>query len=264
MITMNYDKQNLSLLTLVALTVIASGCISNSSANLNQDFRTEATPVELNQTGESLLDQAFSKQVENYSVDSKTQVLFNTPVTSFRINISSEGDFRPETSNITSTTNIGLGGFSEGDDQEWPAKKVETSENSSKVTISSEGNSTQEMVEAYNRTELGLSMKAFENVGVEEAELLGATGENQSQLLLELNTSESELASNYASIFERHAVNEEEGDASAQTHEEFDSFNQTEAYAWIDREERTLERFSYYGSNADGAIQVRVDARFEN
>lgn len=264
MVTMNYDKQNLSLLTLIALTTVASGCISNSSANLNKDFNTETTPVELNQTGESILNQTFSQEIENYSVDSKTQMLFNTPVTSFRINISSEGDFRSEISNITSTTKIGLGGVSEDENQEWPVKTVETNGNSSKITVSSEDKDSENAVDSYNRTELGLSMKAFENIGVEEVELMGATGKNQSQLLLELNTSESELANNYASIFERHAVNEEKEDASSQTREELESFNQTEAYAWIDREERTLERFSYYGSNADGAIQVRVDAGFEN
>ena len=261
---MSPNKHSISLLSLLALTIVASGCVSNSSTNLNQDFSTETTPVELNQSGESILDQAFSQKAENYSVGSKTQVLFNTPVTSFRINLTSEGDFRPERSNITSTTKIGLGGFSGDEDQEWPEKTVETSGNTSKVTVSSEDNSTRRTVEAYNRTELGLSMKAFENAGVEEAELLGATGENQSQLILELEASESELASNYASIFERHAVNEQEGDASVQTQEEFDSFNQTKAFAWIDREERTLERFSYFGSSEDGALQVRVDARFEN
>jgi hypothetical protein len=258
------SKRTISLLSLLALTIVASGCVSNSSANLNKDFSTETTPVELNQSGESLLDQAFSQKVENYSVDSKTQVLFNTPVTSFRINLTSEGDFMPERSNITSTTKIGLGGFSGDEHQEWPEKTVETSANTSKVTVSSEDNSTQKTVEPYNRTELGLSIEAFDEIRVEEAELVGATGENQSQLLLELNTSESELASNYATIFEVHAVNEEEEDASSQTHEELDSFNQTEAYAWINREEKNLERFAYFGSNEDGALQVRVDARFEN
>lgn len=261
---MSIDKRTISLFLIFALAIVASGCVSNSSANLNKDFSTETSPVEVNQTGESLLDQAFSEEVENYSVDSKTQVLFNTPVTSFRINISSEGDFKSERSNITSTTKIGLGGFSGDEDQEWPVKTVETSENTSKVTVSSEENSTQKTVEPYNRTELGLSIEAFENIGVDEAELLGATGENQSQLLLELDASESELASNYATIFEVNAVNEEEEDASSQTHEELNSFNQTEAYAWIDREEKYLERFAYYGSNEDGALQVRVDSRFEN
>ncbi len=261
---MTLDKQTISLFSLLALTIVASGCTSNSSANLDKDFDMETTPVELNQTGESLLDQAFSQEVENYSVDSKTQVLFNTPVTSFRINLTSEGDFRPKRSNITSTTKIGLGGFSGDEDQEWPIKTVETSENTSKVTVSSNENSTQKTIDPYNRAELGLSIEAYENIGVEEAELVGATGENQSQLLLELNTSESELASNYATIFERHAVNEEDEDASSQTHEELDSFNQTEVYAWIDREEKNLERFSYFGSNEDGALQVRVDAKFEN
>ena len=260
---MSIDKQTISLLSLLALTIVASGCVSNSSTNLNQDFSTETTPVELNQSGESILDQAFSQKPENYSVDSKTQVLFNTPVTSFRINLSSEGDFRPETSNIMSTTKIGLGGLSGDEAQEWPVKTVKTSGNTSKVAVSSEDNSTQRTVDSYNRTELGLSIEAFEDIGVKETELLGATGENQSQLLLELNSSESELASNYASIFEVHAVNEEEEDASSQTHEELDSFNQTEVYVWIDREDRDLERFSYFGSNEDGALQVRVDARFE-
>jgi|GEM_PF-705506 len=257
------EERSLSLLSLLALTVIASGCVSNSSANLNQDFSTEATPVELNQTGEMILDQAFSQPVENYSVESKTQVLFNTPVTSFRINLTSDGEFRPKRSNITSTTKIGLGGLSGEEDQEWPVKTVETNGNTSSVTVSTEENSTQKKVDSYNKTELGLSMEAFESIEVESAEVLGASETNNSTLLLELDTADSSLASNYATIFELHAVNEEDEDTRSQPHEEFDSFNQTEAYAWIDREERNLERFSYFGSSQDGALQVRVDARLE-
>ena len=261
---MSIDKNTVALLYLLALTVIASGCVSNSSANLNKGFSTETTPVELNQTGESILNQTFSEPAENYSVDSKTQVLFNTPVTSFRINLTSDGDFRPERSNITSTTKIGLGGLSGEEDQEWPVKTVETSGNMTKVTVSSGENSTEKEISSYDRSELGLSLEAFENIGIEDAKLMGATGKNQSQLLLELNTSKSELVSNYANIFELHSINEEDEDVSSQTHEEFESFNRTEAYAWIDSDERNLERFSYFGSSQNGALQVRVDARFKN
>ena len=261
---MSIGNNSVAFLSLLALTVIASGCVSNSSANLNQDFSTETTPVELNQTGESILNQTFSEPAENYSVDSKTQVLFNTPVTSFRIKLTSDGEFRPERSNITSTTKIGLGGLDGEENQEWPVKTVKTSGNTTKVTVSSGENSTEKEISSYERSELGLSLEAFESVEVESAEILGATGTNKSTLLLEMDTADSSLASNYATIFELHAVNEEDGDTRSQPHEEFDSFNQTEAYAWIDREERNLERFSYFGSSQDGALQVRVDARIKN
>lgn len=260
---MELFKERFVMLSALALTLVASGCVSNSSANLNQDFDTETSSVDLNQTGESILNEAFSQQRENYTVNSKTQVLFNTPVTSFRINLSSDGNFVAGSSSITSTTKIGVGGLSDSEKQEWPAKTIETSGNTSTVTVSAEENKTQETVSSYNRTELGISIEALTEIEAEESELLGATGQNNSKLLIELNGRDSELANNYASIFELHAVNEEEEGKSAMQTQEFDSFNQTKAYAWIDRQDRNLERLSYFGSNGDGALQVRVDARFD-
>jgi|APHM01.1.fsa_nt_gi hypothetical protein len=168
-------------------------------------------------------------------------------------------------SNITSTTKIGVGGLSSDEKQQWPKKTVDTTENTSKVSVLTEEENNQETVGAYNREELGISLEAFEEINIQDAELLGVTGQNNSQLLLELEANDSELANNYASIFELHAVNEEEeGESSMESQGDFESFNQTEAYAWVDRQDRSLERYSYFGSNGDGAIQVRVDSRINN
>ena len=253
---------NRSYITLFILSAaaIVSGCVSNSTANLDQSFDTEAEPVDSNLTGTSVLNDAFSDKPEAYNVEAKTRILFNTPVTSVRMNLSSSGEFISNGSNITTTTKIGLGMTNETADQ-VPEKTVETSGNTSTLRVTSgNGNTTTETVEAYSREDQGVSLEAFEAIEVQDAELLGATGENNSRLLVELETESSDLVKNYESVMKAHAVNNEQ--SSMENQESLSDFNTSKAYAWVGRDERTLERYSYYGSAVNGALQVRMDARF--
>jgi hypothetical protein len=253
-------NQNYTILLTLSIAAIASGCVSNSTANLNQNFDTEAEPVDSNLTGTSVLNDAFTDKPEAYEVESKTRILFNTPVTSVRMNLSSSGEFLSNRSNITTSTRVGLGMTNETADQ-VPEKTVETSGNTSTLSVTSEnGNTTTEAVEAYNREDLGVSLEAFEAIEVQSAELLGATGENNSRLLVELETESSDLVENYESVMTAHAVNDEE--SSMENQDSLSEFNTSKAYAWVGRDERNLERYSYYGSAVNGALQVRMDARF--
>ncbi|QGA80238.1 hypothetical protein [Candidatus Nanohalobium constans] len=260
---MKYDKQNLSLLTLIALTIVASGCISNSSANLDQDFNGEYTSIDTNISGESLLNETFSSTSEDYDMSSKTQLLFNTPVTSFRLNLTSEGVFQQNMSETTSVTRIGLGAIDGENKSDWAQKTIKTSGNSSTITVNSEGNQSSETVDAISDEELGVSIEAFKQIGYSDVEVLGATGENQSGIALEIEADNADLAQNYENIFKNHAVNEDEG-SSMEDGEEVSQFNQSKTYAVIDRDAKRLESYSYFGSAANGSMQVRVDADFNH
>ena len=262
MVAMNYNKQNLGLLTLLALTIIASGCISNSSANLNQDFNGEYASIDMNVSGESLLNETFSSSSEDYNMSSKTQLLFNTPVTSFRLNLTSEGVFQQNMSEVSSVTKIGLGAIDGESKSDWPQKTIKTSGDNSTITVKSEDNQTSETVDAISDEDLGLSIEAFKQIGYSDVEVLGATGENQSRIALEIEADNADLAQNYERIFKNHAVNEEE--SSMEDGEEVSQFNQSKTYAVIDREAKRLESYSYFGSAANGSMQVRVDADFNH
>jgi hypothetical protein len=260
MITMNYDKQKLSLLTLLALTIVASGCISNSSENLNKDFNGEYASIDLNVSGESVLNETFSSTPEDYDMNSKTQLLFNTPVTSFRLNLSSDGVFQQNMSEITTITKIGLGAIDGEDKSEWPERTIETSGGRSTITVNADGNQTSETVDALSDEELGLSINAFKQINYRDVEVLGAAGDNQSRIVLEIDADSADLAENYEKIFKNHAVNEEE--SSMEGEEEISKFNTTETYVVIHRDAERLESYSYFGPAANGSMQVRVDAEF--
>ena len=247
-------------LFLLSTATIISGCVSNSTANLDQSFDTRTSPVDANITGTSLLNDAFSDKADQYTVNMKTRVLFNTPVTSVKTNLTSNAVFNQNNSNITTTSRIGLGVTNSTPNQAAQEKNIVTTGNTSTITVRSEGNTSTRTVEAYTREETGISLEAFEDIQVQGAELLGATGESNSQLLLELEAHKSDLVANYENVMGTQAINDE--DSSMQSQEGLSEFNQSKAYAWVDREERNLERYSYYGSAVDGAVQVRMDARF--
>lgn len=257
---MKIKENRIALIALITLTIIASGCISSSSASLDQNFDTEASPVELNRTGDSILEEAFNERPENYSVDAKTEVLFNTPITSVRLTLSSNGSFDAEFSNVKTYTKMDLGGVNESEDEQ-PVKTVITDGNTSEVEILAGGNKTEKTLEAYTIEELGISMEALEQIEVKDTELLGVTGDDDSQLLLEPDVDRSDLVENYKDIMEVHAFSDEE---SMENDESISKFNRTEAYAWVNRDSMDLERYSYFGSASEGNIQVRLDARFNS
>jgi hypothetical protein len=127
----------------------------------------------------------------------------------------------------------------------------------------SEGNQTSETVDAISVEELGLSIEAFKHIDYSDVEVLGATGENQSGIALEIEADNTDLAENYERIFKNHAVNEDE-ESSMEEEDEIEKFNQTKTYAVIDRDAKRLESYSYFGSAANGSMQVRVDADFNH
>lgn len=259
---MEIERNKISLTALIAATVIVSGCISTSSASLSDDFDTEASPVDLNRSGDSILEEAFSERPENYSVDAETEVLFYTPITSVRLTLSSNGSFDAEFSNVETYTKMDIGGLNESESEEQPVKTVITDGDTSRVEILAGGNETEEVLEAYTREELGISMEALEQINVEDAELLGTTGEDDSQLLLEPDVDSSDLVDNYEDIMEVNAISSEE--SSTRNSESISKFNQSEAYAWVNKDTLNLERYSYFGSAAEGNVQVRLDARFDS
>lgn len=256
---MKIKYNRMPLIALITLTIVASGCISSSSASLDQDFDTEASPIDLNRSGDSILEEAFNERPENYSVDAKTEVLFNTPITSVRLTLSSNGSFDAEFSNVKTYTKMDIGGLNESEDEQ-PVKTVITDGNTSRVEIIG-GNETMKTLEAYNPEELGISMEALEQIKVEDTELLGVTGDDDSQLLLEPEVNGSDLVENYEDIMDVHAFSDEE---SMENDESISKFNRTEAYAWVNRDSMDLERYSYFGSASEGNIQVRLDARFDS
>jgi hypothetical protein len=127
--------------------------------------------------------------------------------------------------------------------------------------VNADGNQTSETVDALSDEELGLSIKAFKQISYRDVEVMGATGDNQSRIVLEIDADSADLAENYENIFKNHAVNEEE--SSMDREEEISEFNRTETYAVIHRDAERLESYSYFGSAANGSMQVRVDAEFD-
>jgi len=245
--------------TLFVFVVVSSGCISNSSENLDQSFETDTTPVELNQSGEELLQDSFKQNYSSYDVDAKSQLLLNTPVSALTMNLSTNGSFRPDSSELVTKTKIGLGAFSDVNESEFPVKNITTSGNTSRVTITGEESSSK-TVEAFMREEMGLSIEALREIEVEDSELLGATGEDDDQLLVEVDADSEDLVENYEDILTVNSVSDEETQDSS---EDIESFNRSKTYAWVDRTDRALERYSYFGSDAEGNLQFRVDASFE-
>ncbi len=257
-----------SVFALIALALIASGCISGGSADLNGDFNIETESVDVNVTGENLLEEGISKLAENrYSVRSSMKTVFNTPITSARLNLTTRGEVsEPEPTpyssypmpepytNFTSTTAMGIGIAQGENSTKTTNKTVITQGNVTEVTVSAETSGNEENItveeknseisvgpdhaeitetkDAYSRDELGVSAEAIQEIRIQEVEILGENKDDSSQIILKLETNGSDLLRNYAEIMEVHGVNNSE---STQGTGEIGEDSESQEYASLNR-----------------------------
>ena len=255
------NKRGLLTLILMVLIVSVSGCVSNEVESLDQGFETGHTEIDLDSEPDSVLNQSLSKNYSRYSVKSELKVLMKTPVAPMRANLSSEGFYNNSHSVLKTVTKLGFGIGPEIEESQYPVKKVETYSNRTETEILNMENSSKKTQDRLGRKELGVSVAAVKEIKTENITVLGATGENSSQLLLRIKPNKTDLLKNYAEIFEKHGI-ADNSSTSIKEKEEFSGFEKAKAYAWIDRETMKLERFSYYGSVADKKLQVRTEIFF--
>lgn len=251
------DNSRGALFVLLAAVVVSSGCIQGSSTNLNSDLGLDYNEVNLEESGQNIFQQSMNRadNLSEYSVESENKMALNLPGISISVNMTSDGVFSQEGSGVNTSGTMGLNFAGNSNSTEFTTS-VETSENGSEVFRESMGekNRTQEN---YSREDLGFTLEALNEIDVENASVLGVSNiSGEEDILLDLEVNSSDLMRNSEAIFEVHSIVQESTDSG----EELDSsgsFNETEAYLWTDREDRTPSKFAYYGSARNGSIQVR-------
>ena len=239
---------------LLAAVVVASGCVQNSSTNFKSDFELDYEDIELNESGQDLYQTSMS-QIDNtssYSIKADNRMAMNLPVISLSVNMSSEGVFETEASDINSSGTISLGIGGNTNSTEF-SRRVQTSENGTVITV--DENSTE--MEKYRMEELGVSLEALKSINVHNVSVLGITNlDGEETILMDLNVNSSELMSNSESIFEVHSPVQESAE-NGQGMEEIGGFNESKVYLWIEKDSKAPSKFAYFGSANNGALQVR-------
>ena len=251
------DNSHGVFVVLLAAVVVSSGCIESSSTNLEPDFDLEYEDVSVNSSGNDLYRESMSRtaNISDYGVDADNKMVMNLPVIGVSVNMTSNGVFEEESYEVNSTGNIKFNFGGNSNSTEFNTR-ISSTENGAEVEkeITGESNQTSEQ---YSREDLGVSLEALQGINAENASLLGVSNlSGEENLLLEVNVDSSDLMRNSEKIFEVHSPiqesTEEGGDMS-----EVGSFNESEAYLWVDRDERTASKFAYYGSAGNGSLQVR-------
>jgi hypothetical protein len=246
-----------ALFVLLAAVVVSSGCIQGSSTNLNPDFRLDYSEVDLEESGQNILQESLNRgdNLSEYSVESENRMALNLPGFSVSVNMTSDGVFSQESSDVNTSGVMGLNFAGDANSTEFTTR-VRTSENGTEVVRESMGEENR-TEENYSRKDLGFTLEALNEVEVENVSVLGVSNvSGEENILLDLEVSSSDLMRNSETIFQVHSIVTESTD-SGEGLESSTSFNQTEAYLWTDREDRTPSKFAYYGSAENGSIQVR-------
>jgi len=82
----NFDNSNMVLFLLFAAVVVVSGCIQNSSTNLNSDFELDYEHSDIDSSGLELYENSMS-EIENttYSVKTDNKMAMNLLVISLSV-----------------------------------------------------------------------------------------------------------------------------------------------------------------------------------
>jgi hypothetical protein len=242
---------------LLAAVVVSSGCIQGSSTNLNPDFGLDYSEVNLEESGQNIFQQSMNRadNLSEYSVESENKMAMNLPGISISVNMTSDGVFSQEGSDVNTSGVMGLNFAGNSNSTEFTTR-VRTDRNGTEVVRESMGEENR-TEESYSREDLGFTLEALNEVDVENASVLGVSNvSGEENILLDLEVNSSDLMRNSEAIFEVHSIVMESTD-SGEGLESSTAFNETEAYLWTDREDRTPSKFAYYGSADNGSIQVR-------
>lgn len=255
----------ITLLVLLASIVVASGCVQNSSTDLNPDFQLDYEESDFNRSGGEMYQEVMSKSanVSDYRVEADNRMAMNLPIISVSVNMTSEGVYQENSSEINSsgTLEFNIAGKSNSTDF---TMQVENSGNSTMITRQLRSNNSTTAVERYSDERLGISLEALENIEVENASILGTSQLNgEESILLELEANSTSLMKNSENIFEVHSPIQESGEGG-QGMEQIGSFDQSKAYLWIEEDEFTPRKFAYYGSAGNGAVQVRSVTQYNS
>ncbi|QGA80604.1 hypothetical protein [Candidatus Nanohalobium constans] len=250
------DSQRAFFVFLIAV-IISSGCIETGSANLNSDFGLDYKDVNLDSSGLEVFEDSMSRvdQVSEYSSESDNSMVINLPGFSVSVNMTSNGVFDQNSSTVNTSGVMELDFVGNSNSTEF-STQVKSGENGTEVYREAMGkeNHTEKQ---YSREELGVTLEALRSIGVENASVLGVSNiSGEENILLDLDVNSSELLRNSEHIFEAHSIVMESTD-SGEGLKSSDAFNQTEAYLWADRDDRTPSKFAYYGSVENGSVQVR-------
>ena len=260
-----FDRSKAVLLVIAAIAA-ASGCLQTDTANLESDFNTTHEPAEINRSATALYQDSMSavENTESYDVEADNRMVMNLPVFGVAVNMTSEGEFEPESSDINTTGSMRFSFGSNSNSTEF-THRVRTDGNSTVSYSGTEGDQNRTETEKYSREELGVSLESLRDIEAENASLLGEAQLNGEQtFLLELNANSTDLMESSASVFEKHSPVQESSDR--QNMEELGSFDEQEVYLWISQDSFMPAKFAYYGSASQGSIQVRsvTEYRGEN
>jgi len=242
---------------LLMAVVVSSGCIETDSTDLGSDFNLDYDRVELNSTGQSVYQDSLSRgeNVSEYEVESDNRMAMKFPGVSISVNMTSEGVF-DDVSEVNTSGFMGFNFIGNSNSTEFNTM-VRSTDNGSETFQRIMGKENRSEGESYGREELGITLEALNEVEVEGASVLGVSNQSgEENILLELEVNNSDLMRNSEQIFEVHSVVRESTD-SGEGMESAGSFNETKAYLWTNREDRTPSKFAYYGSVDNGTIQVR-------
>lgn len=252
-----FDESRGLLFVFLTAVVISSGCIQDSSTNLNSNFGLDYSATSVNSSGMDVFQDSMSRagNVSNYTVESDNRMAMNLPGVSISVNMTSNGVFK-DISEVNTTGSMGFSFAGNSNSTEFTTQ-VRSMENGSEIfrTVMDEENRSE--AESYSREELGITLEALKEIGVENVSVLGISSlGGEENILLDLDVNKSDLMRNSEQIFEVHSIVQESTD-EGRGMESVKRFNETKAYLWADREDGMPSKFAYYGSVDNGTIQVR-------
>lgn len=246
---------------LLVAVVISSGCIESERTDLKPDFNLEYSEVDLNRSGQEVYDDSMSQidNISEYQIEADNRMAINLPVISVSANMTSEGIFEQETSEINTSGTMGLNMGGNSNITGFETWMVNSEDGTTiKTEMMGESNTTE--LEKYSREDISVSLEALRNLAVENASVLGV--DEEEMLLLEVKFNATDLMMHSSKTFETLSPVQESVE-DGRGIEESGSFDDLEAYLWAERESLSPSKFAYYGSADNGSLQIRSVTSFE-
>ncbi len=256
--------QKKSVLAILALVVVSSGCVQPDSTNLNDDFNLDYEETSINSSGEEIYQSSLNSvdNISSYEVSGSNEFAVNLPVAmSFFIDMNTTGTFEEQSSEFNTTGDFKIT-FGDNSNLTEFNTSVITSEGRTELTRSIRGKENTTENAKYSREALGLSLESWKTVEAEEVNVLGLSDlGGEENLLLEVDFNSKDLMEHTNRVLETHGLLQTSPNID-QDLEEPSDFSETKAYVWTERNEPP-SKIAYYGSSENGTTQIKSLVRFK-
>nr|EGQ40146.1 MAG: hypothetical protein J07AB56_08740 [Candidatus Nanosalinarum sp. J07AB56] len=250
------EQSSLAALLAISTLVIASGCVgSTPDRSLDSDIEIETVDAQINQSGQTLLDEALSTTAEapRYSAESSGRLIADIAVIGTSVNFSTDEEVTPNATTINRSLVVGIAVGNNTNASEVRSRVVSDADGTRREVFTDSGADGTQAGPTQISEDVSAAAERIRNIDFTGAEVEGRSNRT-GDIVLRTDARPRSLW-NYIQESSNASTVQDSGETGSS------AMNSSESYLWVDDQSR-VQRFSFYVSFGNRSAEARSTTRF--